>query len=232
MRNIVGMSQIRDALKNEFRRNKAGLLERIKEHPLLSDEHRALILSYEDRPSKITVDKLINLYLPYLELTAPNIPTSDSNHITAPETLVRPRGKTRGKTRGKPLGLTRGKPLGLTRRGTRRASPNVLPNAEHIVREILQSFPMEDIHAVAEKLHLPIKHFHESQRTRIISLIIGKLVHRHSSVSGHNALSDADAKKVMRMIDRRYKEIHNTYATTGKSSKGHVNGVKFHNSKN
>ena len=201
------MSQVRVALKKEFGRNKAGLLERIKEHPLLSDEHHALILSYEDMPSKITVDKLIDLYLPYLELNAPNIPNSDSN------TTQSPRGKTRGKTKG-----ARGK--------TRKA--NASPNTEEYVRERLQMLHMDDIHDIAEELRLPIENFHESQRSRIISLIIGKLVHRHSSASGHNALSDAKAAKVMRMMDSRYKEIYKSYTATRNSSK--ANGVKFHNS--
>jgi len=196
------MSRIRVALKKEFARNKSGLLERIKEHPLLSDEHHALILSYEDRPSKITVDGLIDLYLPYLELNAPNIP-SDSNTPQA-------RGLTRGKTR------------------KASANVNASTNTEEYVRERLQMLHMDDIHDIAKELHLPINNFHESQRTRIISLIIGKLVHRHSSVSGRNALSDAKAKKVMRMMDSRYNEIYKSYTATRKSSK--VNGVKFHNS--
>ena len=193
------MSQIRDALKKEFGRNKAGLLERIKNHPL-SDEHLALILSYEDRPSKITVDALIDLYLPYLELNAPN------------EDAFATR-KTGSK-------VTRGK--------TRKANANISPNTEEYVRERLQMLHMDDIHDIAEELRLPIEHFHESQRSRIISLIIGKLVHRHSSASGHNALSDAKAAKVMRMMDSRYKEIYKSYTATRKSSK--ANGVKFHNS--
>jgi len=192
------MSRIRVALKKEFARNKAGLIERIKEHPLLSDEHHAFILSYEDRPSKITVDGLIDLYLPYLELNAPNIP---SNHNTP---------RTRGKTR------------------KANANVNASTNTEEYVRERLQMLHMDDIHDIAKELHLPINNFHESQRTRIISLIIGKLVHRHSSVSGRNALSDAKAKKVMRMMDSRYNEIYKSYTATRKSSK--VNGVKFHNS--
>lgn len=200
------MSHVHVALKKEFARNKSGLLERIKEHPLLSDEHHALILSYEDRPSKITVDGLIDLYLPYLELNAPNIP-SDSN-------IPQARGKTRGVPRGK------------TRKAN--ANVNVSTNTEEYVRERLQMLHMDDIHDIAKELHLPINNFHESQRTRIISLIIGKLVHRHSSVSGRNALSDAKAKKVMRMIDSRYTEIYKSYTATRKSSK--VNGVKFHNS--
>jgi len=156
------------------------------------------------------VDGLIDLYLPYLELNAPNIP-SDSNTPQA-----------RGKTRGVPRGLTRGK--------TRKANANVnaSTNTEEYVRERLQMLHMDDIHDIAKELHLPINNFHESQRTRIISLIIGKLVHRHSSVSGRNALSDAKAKKVMRMMDSRYNEIYKSYTATRKSSK--VNGVKFHNS--
>jgi hypothetical protein len=185
MKNRIEMSQIRVTLKKEFGRNKAGLIERIKEHPL-SDEHHALILSYEDRPSKITVDALIELYLPYLALNTRNM------------------------------------------RKTRKANTNVSPNSEEYVRERLQMLHMDDIHDIAEELRLPIDNFHESQRSRVISLIIGKLVHRHSSVSGHNALSDAKAKKVMRMMDSRYKEIYQSYTATRKSSK--ANGVKFHNS--
>jgi hypothetical protein len=202
----MSRTTFRVALKKEFARNKAGLIERIKEHPLLSDEHHALILSYEDRPTKITVDGLIDLYLPYLELNAPNIPNSSTP-------------LARGKTRV-PRGLTHGK--------TRKASANVSPNSEEYVRERLQMLHMDDIHDIAKELRLPIDNFHESQRSRIISLIIGKLVHRHSSVSGHNALSDAKAKKVMRMMDSRYKEIYQSYTATRKSSK--ANGVKFHDS--
>ena len=194
----MSRTTFRAALKKEFGRNKAGLLERIKEHPL-SDEHLALILSYEDRPSKITVDALIDLYLPYLELNAPN-----EDSFT-----------TREKTKG-----TRGK--------TRKANANISPNTEEYVRERLQMLHMDDIHDIAEELGLPIDNFHESQRSRVISLIIGKLVHRHSSASGHNALSDAKAKKVMRMMDSRYKEIYKSYTATRKSSK--ANGVKFHDS--
>ena len=204
----MSRTTFRVALKKEFARNKAGLLERIKEHPLLSDEHHALILSYEDRPTKITVDGLIDLYLPYLELNAPNIPNSSTP-------------LARGKTRGVPR-VSRGK--------TRKANANVSPNSEEYVRERLQMLPMEDIQAIGDDLRLPINNYHESQRSRVISLIIGKLVHRHSSVSGHNALSNAKASKVMRKIDSRYKEVYKTYmnAPTRKHSK--VSVVKFYNS--
>lgn len=201
----MSRTTFRVALKKEFARNKAGLIKRIKEHPLLSDEHHALILSYEDRPTKITVDGLIDLYLPYLELNAPNIPNSSTPQA---------REKTRVPR------VSRGK--------TRKANANVSPNSEEYVRERLQMLHMDDIHDIAKELRLPIDNFHESQRSRIISLIIGKLVHRHSSVSGHNALSDAKAAKVMHMIDSRYMEIYKSYTATRKSSK--ENGVKFHNS--
>jgi len=208
------MSQIRDALKKEFSRNKAGLLERIKEHPLLSDEHLALILSYEDNPSKITVDKLIDLYLPYLELNAPTIPNDDFPQNT-------PQRKTRGKTQGKTRGKTQG--------NTRKANANASIHTAEYVRERLHMLHMHDIQDIATELRLPIDDFHESQRSRIISLIIGKLVHRYSSASGHNALSDSKAAKVMRMIDSRWKEIYQAYTATRKSSKG-SNGITFHNS--
>jgi hypothetical protein len=187
----MSSTTIREALKREFGRNKAGLIERIKEHPLLRDEDYALILSYEDRPAKITVDKLIDLYLSY---PAVNSPQSNS-------------------------------PKSTTRKASRNAS-----NTETHVRDHLQMLPMEDIQAIGDDLRLPINNYHESQRSRIISLIIGKLVHRHSSVSGHNALSNAKAAKVMRKIDSRYKEVYKSYmnAPTRKQSK--VSVVKFHNS--
>jgi hypothetical protein len=204
------MSQIRDALKKEFRKNKAGLLERIKEHPLLSDEHLAGILYYEDNPSKITVDKLIDLYLPYLERNAPTIPNDDSPQPTPRKA---PQRKPQRKTRGK----------------TRKANANASIHTAEYVRERLHMLHMHDIQDIATELDLPIDDFHESQRSRIISLIIGKLVHRYSSAVGHNALSDAKATKVMRMMDSRWKEIYQAYTATRKSSKS-SNGITFHNS--